>query len=150
MSDFNWNFQKPVDWIKICLRMVEKDQLFSINRLFQSFNLQFLYFNWLFQSFILLNFFFDLFIKNSSKIDQKWSIWINYRSKLWSTIQFCCWNLNWTEIEDQIWTAWNPNGQRFDSGGISFSLTTKCVQSVQNLNPFGFWCSTVAWFKAQI
>ena len=72
----------PKRWI-----MIEKDKInfFDINWLFWSFNLLFLSFNWLFF--------------NPKEIENDW-----FESKIdQNSIEIL--------IDDQIWTAWNPNGR---------------------------------------
>ena len=40
---------------------------------------------------------------------------IECRLKLRSSTQIRCWISNQTEIDNQNWQAWNPNGRHFDS-----------------------------------
>ena len=75
------------------------------------FNLSIYYFDLLINSFNLLT-------KNRSKVIKINQKEIKIRLKLWSMIQFCCWISNWSDIDDQIPTAWNPNCQRFNSGTL--------------------------------
>ena len=78
-----------------------------------------------------------------SKTDQNWSIIIEIRSKLQSSIQSCHWNPNWTKINNQNWPALNTNSRQFDSEPLialaySFGLIKGILVScfVHSLHPF--------------
>ena len=84
---------------------------------FQSFNQHFQHSFWFFN--LIFNW------KPSKSIDQKWSKKIEnwlILNRFWHRpligIQFWSSDLNGTEIDVRIWTAWNPNHPRFDYGTL--------------------------------
>ena len=98
------------DWIRL---KSQYKSIFWLNRLFQSFNWH--------QSSL-----FNLLIKKWSNLIEKEikKGWFNgkdneTRSKLWLTIWVLSSDSNRTKIDDQIWTAWNLNHQRFDSEALT-------------------------------
>ena len=76
------------------------------------------YFDHLINCFDLLINLIDLLIKNRSKVIEISRKEIKIRSKSQSRIWFCRWILNRTDIDNQIWTAWNLNHWQFTSGTL--------------------------------